>query len=284
MSVEDVAASLYAGPLGEFTAARDARAKAEPDRAVAARIRALRKPSVAASVVNLFARERAAELGEALRLAAELRDAQAGLDTATLTQLGRERRALTRRLASDAAALATARGERVTAATVEAVEQTISAAFFDQDAAAAVASGRLVHELVPSTPVDVDQVVGGGTPGAPTVAPAMADEVKARRERRAAENALREAEKDRAHAVQAQTKTEQHRREASQHLATLEARIGELETELNATRTRADDARHAITAAEEQHAATADQVTATNAAVDDARRTLEGLGGAEAAT
>ena len=128
-TLDDIAAALYAGPPEEFTAARNARAKDLDDRALAAEVKALRKPAVAAWVVNVLAQARAAQLGQALALAAELREAQADLDAAALAKLGRERRALTRRLAETAADLAGSRGERVTAATRDAVEQTISAAF-----------------------------------------------------------------------------------------------------------------------------------------------------------
>lgn len=96
--IDEVATDLYAGPLGEFVASRNARAKEATDRETAARIRAMRKPTLVAWVVNVFAVERTAQLDEALRLAQDLRQAQAGLDAAALAQLGRERRTLTRRL------------------------------------------------------------------------------------------------------------------------------------------------------------------------------------------
>ncbi|HKT55370.1 MAG TPA: transposase, partial [Microbacterium sp.] len=156
-SLTEIAAELYSAAPEEFVAARNARAADAADREDAARIRALKKPSVAAWVVNVFAHERADRLGQALQLAAELREAQDQLDAATLAELGRRRRALTSQLAHEAGELASARGGRVSPSTLEAVRQTIAAAFFDPDAAVAVASGRLVRELEASgDPVDLD--------------------------------------------------------------------------------------------------------------------------------
>jgi len=196
-TLSDIAAELYVLPPDEFTAARNARADELSDSALAKQVRAFRKPLLAAQIVNVFAREHSAELGEALELAEELRDAQADLDAAALTKLSRQRRALIRGLAQQATKLAASRGERVTQATSDAVEQTLNAAMFDADAAAAVASGRLVRPLEPSGdyPAELADAVAGhldGTTGLTMGQPV--DEVKARRERREAERALRAAE------------------------------------------------------------------------------------------
>lgn len=234
----EMAAALYSGSPAEFVTTRNAFAAAAADRDTGDRIRALKKPSVSAWVVNLFARERPSQLGEALQLAQELRDAQADLDAATLATLGRERRALTQRLAAEATSLASARGERITPATSEAVRQTLTAAFFDPDAAAAVASGRLIRELEPSAPVDLEAVVAGGvSDAAPASAPPL-DEVRARRMRRDAERAVSDAEKALAHAEQQQHAARRSVRDAEALTARLPAQIEELETELARMRDR----------------------------------------------
>jgi hypothetical protein len=161
-SLEVAAARLYGLLPGEFTAARTA-AAADAGRARAAEIRALRKPSTAAWVVNALARGSASRLSEALELADRLREAQDDLDAATLSRLGRERRALVAALAHDAAELAEARGVTVSAAVAADVERTLNAAMRDAAAAAAVSSGRLVRALEASglDPVDLDGAVGG---------------------------------------------------------------------------------------------------------------------------
>ncbi|MFJ4224878.1 transposase [Microbacterium sp. NPDC089695] len=284
MSTDDdltsIAAALYTAPLVEFTATRDARAKATTDAALSAGIRSLRKPSVAAWVVNVFARERAAQLGEALALAAELRDAQDDLDAKALAQLGRDRRALTARLAAAAADLAASRGERVTDATREAVQQTISAAFFDPDAAAAVASGRLVRALEPSETYSdlMGSIVAGGAPSAAAPESAPADEVAARRERKKAERAVRDAEQSRDRLLREQKATAKTAANLRATIDELTAREAEIERELSQLRRRRDRARVESDTAEDA-AATADgRVADAEQAVADAQANLSALG------
>ncbi len=274
-TLTEIAADLYVEPPAAFTAARDAIVKSTTDRELAAQIRKLKRPSVAAWVVNVFARERAAQLGDALRLAEELREAQADLDAVTLSALGRERRTLTNRLAQNAADLAVARGERVTQATLEAVRQTLSAAFFDADAAAAVASGRLVRELDPSGDVDVAGAVAGGEVTTPEIIRPAADEVGERRERRAAERALRDAEKDLERAERARAAADDARREQRERLERLTARAAELEAELARTAEGIAATRSALAEAEESAAADEARLEAAEAATAAARRALE---------
>lgn len=274
----DIAADLYTGSLDDFVSARNERAAAADDRELATRIRALRKPSVAAWVVNVFARERAAQLGEALQLAQELREAQDDLDARALSQLGRDRRALTRRLAATAVELAEARGERVTASTQDAVQQTITAAFFDPDAAAAVASGRLIRELEPSgTFADiVDTLVGGGAPAPPDLPDAPVDEVTARRERRQRERALRDAEQVLHRAEREAAATDRALRDASLKVDELARRERELEKELESVRRDADRARVDAAEAGGRQAELAQRVADAEDAVQEAQRALEG--------
>lgn len=281
-SLSEIAAELYTQPLGEFIAARNARAADASDKALAAGIRALRKPSVAAWVVNVFARERASQLGEALQLAAELREAQEDLDAKALAQLGRDRRALTARLATAAADLAESRGERVTPSTRDAVQQTISAAFFDPDAAAAVASGRLVRELEPTgTFADaMDTIVGGGAPSAPLEPSAPPDELKARRARRDAERALREAEQAHERAARDAAKAERVADKAASRVEELVSRVAELEKELGAARREAERAEAEAADAKERRVDASQTADQAEDAVAAARNALDALDGA----
>lgn len=271
---------LYVEPPGSFVSARNARAAEIGDNDLAAQVRALRKPSAAAWVVNLFARERSGELGEALQLAEELREAQDDLDAPTLAKLGRERRALTTRLAEQAAALADARGERISASTREAVRQTLTAAFFDRDAAAAVASGRLVRSLEPSGAdhVDLSDAVGGGRADAPAAAERPVDEVGERRERRRAEREVREADRDLAQAERDAAAAERSAVKAAQRADLLASRISELENELSRLRAQADAARVELSRAEDSHTEVAEQLRKAQSAAEAAHRALDQLG------
>lgn len=272
----DIAVKLYTGSPTDFVTARNSLAADTDDPALAARIRGLKKPSVAAWVVNVFAHERGSQLGEALQLAEELREAQADLDARALAQLGRDRRALTNRLAADAADLAEARGQRITASTREAVQQTISAAFFDPTAAAAVASARLVRELEPAgTFADIaDSIVGGGAPDAPAVAARPLDEVKARRERRDAERAVREAEKAHGLAAREAARADRALRDAVVHVDELTRREQELESELATVRVDAKRARGDAEKAETEQEALAQRVRESE---DDLRAAQDAL-------
>lgn len=254
-ALADIAAELYVLPLADFTSERNARAKDVSDRELAAAVRGLRKPSVAAWIVNVFARERAAHLGEALQLASELRDAQDGLDAAALSQLGRQRRMLTRRLAEEAAALARERGERVTGPTLEAVQGTISAAFFDPRAAAAITTGRLIRELSADGDASTDPAaaVAGGAPEQIAQAARPRDEVTARRELRRAEKAAHDAERarslaERAHsaAVRRAAAEEQRARELEERRRALEEQLADTTRSLAEARAAIENARQEV--------------------------------------
>lgn len=234
-ALDEIAVELYTLPPGEFTAARNARAKAVDDASLASRIKTLRKPLLAAWAVNLFARESADELREVLDLAAELREAQEDLDAKALTKLGRERRALVRSLAGKAADLAAERGERLTPSTVEAVQNTLNAAMFDENAAAAVATGRLVRPLEAGSDASTDltDAVAGSldTSRAQHDRP-LTDEVSARRARKERERQARAAEDELARAERAQEETERRWTTLQERTDSLAARERQLRAEL----------------------------------------------------
>jgi len=86
--------TLYAAGPEEFMALRTrlvATAKEEGDKAAAAEIGKLRKPSVAAWAVNLVARADPDVVEELVDLGGQMRDAQSRLDTAALTGMRRDR-------------------------------------------------------------------------------------------------------------------------------------------------------------------------------------------------
>lgn len=144
-----VADELYALPLAEFTPARDARVKAlkARDKELSARVKALRKPSVAAWVVNLLVRREADEVAQVVAVGEALRRAQADLDAAQLRELTKQRRMLTAAVTTRARRLARAEGHKVTEAVAEQVEATLTAAMIDEGCARAVRSGLLVSAL-----------------------------------------------------------------------------------------------------------------------------------------
>jgi hypothetical protein len=276
--LDQIARELYALPPDDFTAARNARAGAS-DRSLAARIKALRKPTASAWAVDLLARE--GQLAEALELAGALREAQDDLDGAELARLSRQRRALVAALASQAAGLAEDRGVTISAAARADVEKTINAAVMDAAAAAAVMTGRLVRPLEATgfEAVDVSDAVGGSLPGVPDQPPPSRDDLAERRARKAAEKALREAERAAGEADRELAKIEGRLakvRERGDHLA---ERIDDLRDEL--ARLEADAAKVAreVDGLEEERTDAAARARAAQREADKARSALpEGSG------
>lgn len=275
---EEITAALYAGSPEAFVASRKDRASEVDDAELASRILALRKPSIAAWVVNVFAQQRAGQLGEALRLAAELREAQDELDAPGLAKLGRERRALTRRLAETAAELAGSRGERITPATREAVERSISAAFFDPLAASAVASGRLLRALEPTaSATDIRDAVAGDIDSREAAPQRPTDELQERRARREAERRLAAAEKDQTAAERELAKQETELQGLRDRAAELAEKAEELEAELTRTRVAASHVERDIPEVQERRAIAAERVDDAAETAALARKALDAL-------
>lgn len=159
---------LYALALGQFTAARDARARElkRDEAALAAAVRTLRKPSVAAWAVNLLVRRESGQVAQLVEVGAALREAQQGMDAAQLRALTQQRRQLTAAVTGRARALASAEGHRLTQAVLEQVEATLTAAMVDPGAARAVRSGQLVAALASTGVDEVDAAGAVATPAA----------------------------------------------------------------------------------------------------------------------
>ena len=162
-----VADELYSLPLERFTPARDALVKErKADKELAAAVKGLKKPSVAAWVVNLFVRREAAQVEQVIAVGAALREAQEGMDGAELRALTRQRRQLTSAVTQQARALAAEEGVKVTQAVADQVEATLTAAMLDPECARAVRSGQLLGALR-STGVDsVDVAAAVASPEA----------------------------------------------------------------------------------------------------------------------
>lgn len=139
-----VADGLYGEPPAAFTAARDAAARAQADKELGGRVKALRKPSVAAWAVNLLVRRESGQLDQVFELAAGLRAAAESLDGEELRALTRQRRQLTAALTSTARSLAREHDVRLTSAVADQVEGMLNAAMLDPVAADVVRSGMVV--------------------------------------------------------------------------------------------------------------------------------------------
>lgn len=156
-----IADRLYGQPGDCFTDARNAAAKECGDKALAARVKKLKKPSVAAWAVNLLVRRESGQIDSVLELADSLRAAAGALDGDELRSLTRQRRQLTTALASSARSLARDAGVRLTGPVVEQVEGILNAAMLDPVAAQVVRTGRVVTAFTSTgvSELDVEGVV-----------------------------------------------------------------------------------------------------------------------------
>jgi hypothetical protein len=147
---DEVADELYGLAPEDFTAARNDRAKsarAGKDKDLAARISALRKPTMAAWVTNALVRSHGDEVELLLELGRELRDVMADIEGDELRELTRQRYQLVSALVQQARSLAQSRGKRVTDEVAQAVRTTLEATLSDDASADAVAAGRLTDGL-----------------------------------------------------------------------------------------------------------------------------------------
>lgn len=147
----EVAARLYALPFDDFVPARTAAAKdaaaAKDQPSLAAALRSLPKPSVAAWAVNMLAARQPEILRELAGLGTSMRAAQSSLDAPELRRLGHVRRQLLGSAVQAAREVAEQQGRKISGAIAAEVEATLRAATADAGAAAAVQSGRLLRGL-----------------------------------------------------------------------------------------------------------------------------------------
>ncbi|WP_148045257.1 hypothetical protein [Arthrobacter oryzae] len=170
-----VAGPLYALPLTEFVAARAAAAKGvlaagpatDELRSLAAAVRSLAKPSVAAWAVNMLAAYHPGILQELASLGASMRAAQSSMDAAALRSLGQQRKRLLSSALETVRTVTEQQGRRISGPAAAEVEQTLRALTADQGAADAVRSGLLLRALTADGLDAVDLLGALAVPGSP---------------------------------------------------------------------------------------------------------------------
>jgi hypothetical protein len=213
--------ALYGLPLDEFTPARDALAKelrGAGERDAAAWVKALKKPSATAWLVNQLARtqradaQRVIDSGEAVR-AAQDRVISGKAEAGELPRATEEHGAAMRALLAKAPGLLDRQGRSPSAATLDRAAETLRAIPLDEEARAGFANGRLTRERQAS-----------GLGFAPDAAP------PAPRKR---SGAVRSQEKERKARAQAALKEARAKhREQGQKVAELERGVANVEREL----------------------------------------------------
>jgi hypothetical protein len=261
---------LYSLDPGEFVAARDALARdlrQAGRREVAAEVRRLRRPTLAAWAVDQLARRQPSSVEALLAAGDRLRRAQeevlAGGDRAALQRASEERRQLIVRLTGEALDLLRQRGREDPETHRADVEATLSAAALDPEVADLLRRGRVARavprpagfgglsELSWAATGRGDVAVDIG-PEADQEAPTEeeTDEADAQQLERAREEVARLEQR----ATEAEAKAQQARERAAQALAEAER----LEAELSQARQRA--------------AAAVDEAARKGAAAEAARR------------
>jgi hypothetical protein len=271
----EVADELYALPLADFTPARDARAKELKGTDLAKPVKALKKPSLAAWVVNLFVRRDQGQVEQVLSVGAALREAQAGMSGAELRELTKQRRQLTAAITTQARGLAREEGVKVTESVADQVEATLTAAMVSERCGEAVRSGLLVAALSTTGVDDVDVEAAVAVPEALgftatpreaeppprpelTVVPDPEADEKARA---AAQEALDEAEEQ---VGEARTAYD----EAAREVEELRARQLQIEAEI-------DELKRKIAALEDSYDDVDDELGDAEAVRDEAEGTLD---------
>lgn len=146
----DVAGELYAVPPGRFVATRDElarQARTAGNDELARELRALRRPTQSAWLVNVLARRERRGLERLFGLGRELRRAQTQLDGPELVRLSKLRGECLGTLISAVKSHAALHGVRPSPAVLGEVDGTLRAGLADLAAAATVLGGQLVRPM-----------------------------------------------------------------------------------------------------------------------------------------
>jgi hypothetical protein len=252
---EEAADALYGAPAADFIATRNELAKqlkADGDQVGSTRLKAMRKPTVAAWVANLVSRKLQDELDDLLALGDEFREATADLDGDRLRELTPRRHQLLDKVSKAAIDAAGHEGQKVSADVGQKLRETLDAALVDPAAGDAVREGRLSSAL---RHVGFGVVDENGEPS--NVTPLTDERRQAARDRRKAQQAQEDKESAAARNKREAEEREEEEREAAEKSKAkkafedavtaaqgAEAKVEDLDTQL-------DNAREALADAQE---------------------------------
>jgi len=294
-STEDLIRALYEAPPDGFVAGRAAavaEARRAGDTETAKRLAALRKPTVAAWLVNLLALRRPELIDELVELATALRSAQRGLHGEQLRELSTQRRQVVSGLVNAAQRLAVEEdpGLRRVKLPMAEVEATLTAALAEPEIAEQVRGGRLVRAAtyagfgeVPRprlrlvTAEDPPEPAAGEPESAPV--PSLSDERKRRaegkaRQQRAERRLELERELTAARAADTRARTRLERAEAAERDAAhavdeIEEQLAELERQRIVAQAELSRRKLARRSSERDASAARRQVGDVEAAIED---------------
>jgi hypothetical protein len=262
--LSEVADELYGLPPEEFTAARNARAKAAQaggDRDLADAIKGLARPTAGAWLANQLVRQDPDALEPLLELGTALRDASGRLDGAEMRSLSRQQPKVVAALVKRATAIGREAGKAVSEGTARDLEDTLRAAVTDADAAEQLMSGCLANGLqhngfglVGVGNLSLVRERSEGATDQQTKQPGgrqagRSSPSKPSRDERRAEQ-LAEAERDLEDAQAAVDVTSSGRDTAAAVVETAEAGVEQARTDLDDLRERMEQAKFALSRAE----------------------------------
>ncbi|MEV7192045.1 hypothetical protein AB0N81_09565 [Streptomyces sp. NPDC093510] len=253
--VESVLDELYATAPPHFVSRREelaAEARTDGRADDARRIRAARRPTLAAWAANLLTHSRPEESRRFLELGQGLREAYRTLDAAGIKELNKQRGSVVAALSRQAVVLAREAGHRLSDAAQQDVASTLHAVLADQEAADRWAAGRLESALTP--PADFPSATAGAAgvrrPRAGGRGGAEAGKAGRARGRAGVKDELAERRRQ---------KRDRLQQEAGRAAAAADERLREQRAEeqdadasLRQARERYEEARRQVSAAEEQ--------------------------------
>lgn len=227
---------LYGKPLAEFTAARDALARKlrdAGDKADADAVKALRKPTVSAWVINQIARKERMKVRSLLVAGEKLRKAHGevlgGGQPAAVAEATEAERNATNHLVSSAEKVLSDAGHSANQSTLDRIAATLRAAAVEDEGRVLLERGRLQHDLDPT----------GFGPPVPVVTPGRSGAAgrggKAERDAR-----TRQAVQEKVRALRAEVS------ELTKAAANADARLAAARQELRAAETEARSARRKV--------------------------------------
>ncbi|MFI1032553.1 hypothetical protein [Streptomyces sp. NPDC020951] len=292
--VEKLLDELHTTPPSDFVSRREqlaAAAKADGRPEDARRIRAARRPTLAAWAANLLLRSRPQESRRFLELGRALREAYRTLDADGIKELSGQRRNVVSALSRQACELALDAGHRLSDAARQDVESTLRAVLADEDAADRWAAGRLESALTPPAdfPAAASSAAGGRHKPTDAVPPPSSrsrakDELAerrrqrqeqlgaARRAARAADRRLRDLRAEQADADEVLHRAHDRHDRAGRRLSAAEEQLRQAREELERARREEGEA------GERRRAAAAAAARAERVA-QDAAREVERLAG-----
>jgi hypothetical protein len=252
-TAEQLGDELYALPPQRFTAARDAavaEAKSSGDRDLAAALAAMKRPTLAAWLVNLVALKQPSAVQGLTELGQTIREAQGSVTPTQLRDLSAQRRRELDAIVATARTLAMDSGEAEPGrAHLAEVESTFAAAMADDDSARLVRAGRVLKSLsYAGFGGSVGTVAPRSGPAASARAAEAPSEAEAAKRRAVAEQSVAEARRILADATTAETTAERT-------VEDLAAQIADLREQLDAANREARATRQARIAAERDLAA-----------------------------